>query len=374
MTELRTWQREALAAVLKERKGIVSAPMGSGKSLVGLELIRRADLKAVVVCPTLNLCYQWRAGLLSHGFNNVGSLNGVSKEPGDYVVATYASALKMDSEWWKRFGVAIFDEVHHPNVAEVWGQCLTEAKNVPFVLGLSGTPGTEPRLKVVYRYNLKDAANDGVIARVEVVPVPIALSEDDMKSYLDLGDAIRTGMESISFNTLYSRPWNPKKQAVRELIEDRKRLLREAPGKFEALCEIARNAESPVLVFLPTIKDVDKVADELGDIAFPFHSKIKLTAEERERVLEFWKTGEFPVLLTAKILDEGIDVPDAKTGILLVANRSERQTLQRLGRLMRPGKNKKLYVIYSKATHEKDALGILRSVLSPIDTADGIAG
>jgi len=75
---------------------------------------------------------------------------------------------------------------------------------------------------------------------------------------------------------------------------------------------------------------------------------------ERKKYLEMFRSGDIIVLATSRVLDEGIDVPDASICIVLSGSGSTRQFRQRLGRLLRPseGKNSILYEIVAKGTSE----------------------
>jgi superfamily II DNA or RNA helicase len=58
---------------------------------------------------------------------------------------------------------------------------------------------------------------------------------------------------------------------------------------------------------------------------------------ERKDVLLGFKEGRYLAIVTSKVLDEGVDVPDAKLGIIVSGTGSGREYIQRLGRLLRPG-------------------------------------
>ena len=58
--------------------------------------------------------------------------------------------------------------------------------------------------------------------------------------------------------------------------------------------------------------------------------------DERTDILERFRTGEYSMLVTSQVLDEGIDVPAANVGIILSGSASKRQYAQRLGRILRP--------------------------------------
>ena len=72
-------------------------------------------------------------------------------------------------------------------------------------------------------------------------------------------------------------------------------------------------------------------------------------ADEREERLDMLKSGEIIALSAPRILDEGIDVPDADLGVVMASNRSRRQMIQRLGRVLRrrEGKTARFVVLYA---------------------------
>jgi superfamily II DNA or RNA helicase len=62
----------------------------------------------------------------------------------------------------------------------------------------------------------------------------------------------------------------------------------------------------------------------------------KTDKSERKDVLLGFKEGRYLAIVTSKVLDEGVDVPDAKLGIIVSGTGSGREYIQRLGRLLRP--------------------------------------
>jgi superfamily II DNA or RNA helicase len=63
------------------------------------------------------------------------------------------------------------------------------------------------------------------------------------------------------------------------------------------------------------------------------HKTIK---DERQDVLKGFKEGRYMAIVTSKVLDEGVDIPDAELGVILSGTGSAREFIQRLGRLLRP--------------------------------------
>jgi superfamily II DNA or RNA helicase len=76
--------------------------------------------------------------------------------------------------------------------------------------------------------------------------------------------------------------------------------------------------------------------------------------EERREILENFRAGDYRVIVTSQVLDEGVDVPDASVGFMLSGTGSTREYIQRLGRLLRKveGKQARLVEIVSKETME----------------------
>jgi superfamily II DNA or RNA helicase len=76
--------------------------------------------------------------------------------------------------------------------------------------------------------------------------------------------------------------------------------------------------------------------------------------KERENFLQAFRQGDYSILVTSKVLNEGVDVPDANVAIVVSGSGSVREHVQRLGRILRgrPGKQAYLYELVSKSTSE----------------------
>jgi superfamily II DNA or RNA helicase len=76
--------------------------------------------------------------------------------------------------------------------------------------------------------------------------------------------------------------------------------------------------------------------------------------EERREVLKGFREGRYRAIVTSKVLDEGVDVPEASIGVIVSGTGSSREFIQRLGRLLRKreGKRARLIELVSKATSE----------------------
>jgi len=78
-------------------------------------------------------------------------------------------------------------------------------------------------------------------------------------------------------------------------------------------------------------------------------------AKERKEILSRFNEGIYPCLVTSRVLNEGVNVPDVNVGIILSGTGSVREHVQRLGRILRkqPDKRATLYEIVTANTVEQ---------------------
>lgn len=75
---------------------------------------------------------------------------------------------------------------------------------------------------------------------------------------------------------------------------------------------------------------------------------------ERSSILAGFAGGTYGAIVTSKVLNEGVDVPDANVAVVLSGSGSVREHVQRLGRILRQreGKRALLYEIVTARTTE----------------------
>ena len=76
--------------------------------------------------------------------------------------------------------------------------------------------------------------------------------------------------------------------------------------------------------------------------------------KERSAILRGLSAGDYGAVVTSKVLNEGVDVPDANVAIILSGSGSVREHVQRLGRVLgaKEGKRALLYELVTKDTME----------------------
>jgi superfamily II DNA or RNA helicase len=132
-----------------------------------------------------------------------------------------------------------------------------------------------------------------------------------------------------------------------------RRIMMNADAKVERLGRLLdRHSEDRVIVFTAHTDLVYRLSERYLLPAITSETG----AAERREILERFRDGTYSRVVTANVLDEGVDVPDANVAVVLAGSGSEREFTQRLGRILRPkadGGRALLYEVVSEETAEE---------------------
>ena len=145
---------------------------------------------------------------------------------------------------------------------------------------------------------------------------------------------------------------SPEGRAAFQAYREQKRISLAAPAKIQLLERLLdKHRGDRVLIFTYDNATVYQIARRFLVPAITHQTKTK----ERREVLNRFRTGEYPILVTSQVLNEGVDVPAANVGIILSGTGSVREHVQRLGRLLRRHGDKQalLYEIVTRGTGEE---------------------
>ena len=161
---------------------------------------------------------------------------------------------------------------------------------------------------------------------------------------------------------LYSNAKNDLDAAERyeRFVEKRANIIKNANDKYDAFEKLLDELESrghiENLIIFVSPQQMETVIEILIDKGLIFHKLTESEGTRRERqynglserefIINKFKSGGYQALIAIKCLDEGIDIPSANTGILMASSTNPREYVQRIGRIIRQGKNKSFAHLY----------------------------
>jgi superfamily II DNA or RNA helicase len=370
--EPRPYQEEALTNWLAEgSSGVVVLPTGAGKTLVAAMAIAEMGLWTLVVVPTIDLLQQWRTALasaLAMNIDEIGLFGGGEKDLKPITIITYDSAALYPREL-RHFGLLIFDECHHLPAPTY--RLIAESAFTPLRLGLSATPERSDMAHVdldeligpeVYRRSPTDLTEGRYLAQYQEVQIDVALSEEDEARYAEQRRIYRSFLQRRRISIRSPEDFQQKliflsardKEARSAMLawREARNIALNTPAKYAEIERLLHlHAADLVLLF----SEYNSVVDEISRRFCLPSITYKTPAEERRTILERFRTGQYSKLVTGRVLNEGVDVPDCRVAIIVSGNSTKREYIQRLGRILRPKAGEALlYELVTSGTTEEE--------------------
>jgi superfamily II DNA or RNA helicase len=361
--ELRDYQQEALETWLDAgERGVLELPTGSGKTVIGIGAIEWLATATLVVVPTVDLLEQWRRELAREFDVPVGQLGGGEQRVESLTVSTYDSAYLRADELGDRFGLVVFDEVHH-----LGGEGYRDVARLlaaPARLGLTATferpDGAHEVVgdlagSKVYEVSPEDLAGEH-LADYDIKRLEVGLSPEERERYEAFQGTFTDYLASSNiqltsgsdYQQLVKRSGTDPRAREALLAKQRAReVMMNADAKVETLAELLdRHRDDRVIVFTAHTDLVYRLSERFLMPAVTHET----SADERREVLERFREGDYSRVVAANVLDEGVDVPDANVAVVLSGSGSEREFTQRLGRILRPTDDDSRAILYEIVT------------------------
>jgi superfamily II DNA or RNA helicase len=372
-------QNEALHAWIRaERRGVVVLPTAAGKTFLAQLAMQMTPRSTLVLVPTRPLLDQWYRALkttlpdLDIGVLGGGDRDGIQVDapPLDVLVSTYDSAAIHAETLGNRYALLVFDECHH--LPSDFYRTIAEFSIAPYRLGLSATPergdGRHADLDsligpVVYERTPEELAGVA-LADYEVIQLRVRLLPSEREEYEACMETrnhfLRERNISLGGEHGYQRFVQASAQspAGREAMLAHLRARALAFGTARKLDVLASLLEehwpAQTIVFTHDNALAHTVSERFLVPAITHET----TTKERHAILQRFATSQYPVLVTSRVLNEGIDVPNASIGIVLSGTGTRREYVQRLGRFLRrgddPAKRALLYEVVAEDTGEEN--------------------
>jgi RNA polymerase primary sigma factor len=394
---LRPWQTAALKAWNNNgRNGLVEAVTGTGKTRLAIAAIAEElsfGGKVAIIVPTIELQRQW-CGEVEHFFPKVvvglmGNGHHDQLTDCDVLIAIVHSASKNDLGLrHKELGLLVADECHRYG-AETFREALED--HFTSRLGLTATrerpDGAHKDIekyfdKVVYALGYKEAVGQKYIADVKVAQIGVQLDSVEQAEFDELSELIvKTQFELSRRFGIRADPYSRFMEEVTRIsaegemrdriaantylsaISKRKTLLANSAEKLKVVRYLADAVKESngTLFFTETIDGAEEIAHQLsrdGIVAATIHSR--LNARERQHVFAGFEDGDIQALTAARVLDEGVDVPEADLAVIISASKTRRQMIQRMGRVLRlkaDGRQARFVFVYVAGTSEDPTQG-----------------
>ncbi len=371
---LRDYQREAVDSWFNNGcRGLFQMATGTGKTFTGLAALdeylnnQNEPVLTVIAVPVTHLASQWENEMNTFGLPSprylfdkanknwksdlsryVSNINlGISER--EFFITTHTT---LASEYFREKienvtaeTVLLGDEVHRQG-SEHMRKGLLENYNAR--IGLSATPeryydeeGSDFLLEyfggVIYEYTLSDAIPEH-LTPYEYRPIIVEMTEEELEEYRK---------KTIGIIRASSQK-NVDDEVAKTIAMKRADIVKQAENKYKHLHDLLEQLESPkhLLVYTNSeqITDVQRILNEYGIVQHKF--TYKEDDEKRDKLLEQFERGEHEALVAMRCLDEGVDVPATRYGILMSNSGNPMQFIQRRGRVLRQSEGKDRAIIY----------------------------
>lgn len=317
---LRPYQQKAVDDAAKKFQGVIVAPTGAGKTIMGLELIRRQQTTALIITHKKELLEQWEKEI-KRLFGFAPGVIGCGRfEIGDKITIAMSQTLAKRETQCKEiahgWGLLLVDEVHHAPADQF--STIIDWIPAKFRYGLSATPTRRDRLDclifrsigpIIAKVSKHEVESVGAVVSAKVNVVQTHFDPGEVEGWHEYLEAINSAERNMLVINLI-----PKNKSVLILVDR------------------VAHAEN-ISAILCTLK-VDHIL-----------AHGSLPPEERTSLMQRIKNSSVTIGTTG-LLGEGLDVAHWDTLILASPISSEIKLLQAIGRVVRPAKNKEIAVVY----------------------------
>ena len=418
--KLRDWQKEVVDIWFKKKKGTIKVVTGAGKTILALAIIEKLqkqekDLHVAIVVPTVVLLNQWYEEIKEKsnlpedviGFLGAGYEDNFNENQKRIIICVLKSAAKkLPNIVGEKLGsklLLVVDECHRAGASEMRKVFGVKRK---YKLGLSATPEREDSEEekngivfngsynnsllgqeigpLIYEMSLKQAFDMGILPGFELRHYGLPLTMKERSKYDSISHSIKELNSKLkeqgrdkkinSDSDLWSwcQGLSKKEGRLGDLARlfvrktrERKYLLYNAKARSDAVVDILKgelknNPNARAILFHERIEEVMNLYNRL------LKKGISVVAENsqlsdilRETSIDLFRRGIARVIVSARSLIEGFNVPSADIGIIVASSTSVRQRIQTLGRVLRKtqvgGKEKKavVYVLYMDKTTDE---------------------
>ena len=344
---VREYQKQAAQALLGDLGpgsgyGTIVLPCGSGKTVVGMQIMSQLQTKTLIVTTNIAAVHQWRDEILDKTDlkrEQIGEYTGERKEPREVTVCTYQVLtyrpdkegpfphleLLTKGEW----GLIIYDEVHMLP-APVFK--VTAELQAVYRVGLTATLIRE------------DGREDEVFSLVGPKRFDVPWNELQQQGYI---------AEAFCHEIRVDLPTEMEIPYAVGNKREKFRMASENPLKLDVVKDLVkRHPDDFILIIGQYISQLETIAAMFG---LPIITG-STPNTKREELYRLFKEGEIHILVVSKVANFAIDLPDASVAIQVSGTFGSRsEEAQRLGRILRPkDRASYFYSIVTRYSNEEE--------------------
>jgi len=319
-------QQQALDIAVKYKRCGLGISMGVGKTLIGLKYLSHWQelnmnkLNVLVAAPKLSIFDSWK---------DDASKFDIPQEVMNQI--TYTTYLSLNKYNPHSFDIIVLDECH--SLLDSHETFLANYQGR--ILGLTGTPpryGHSEKGKMVtkycpilYKYITDDAIDDDILNDYKIIVHKMSLGSEDV---------IPVSLKNMNFYTSEKKSYaywtkriieaqTKKQEQIASVM--RMRAMMDFKTKEKYTKFLLSEIEDKCIVFCNTQAQADRVCK------YSVHSE----NPDAESNLEMFKKDKIEELSCVLQLNEGVNIPNLRAGIIMHAYGNERKSNQRIGRLLR---------------------------------------
>lgn len=384
----RDYQQEAISKFKENNyQCLFAMATGTGKTLTSLfavnELCKDKDLKCVLILvPLKDLVEQWNKDVSKYFRGNIiliHSGNDWKERVSSFIIKKMISP-ELDEKiiiisTYDSFSInkeKIFKLLDFPKTLLIADEChktgaYTYSKNlpseIPYRIGLSATPKRPFDLKGTkavfdyfdpnenpYEFTIEMAINRNMLCPYNYHPIFVELTINEMEDYAEITERINKLIVLINTDAATEED----EEKLEQMLKQRHRIIERAENKFNLFADCYLNEIKKytkyTIVFAPDGTDennvnilskyrefVTKKANEQNI----FLTSVEYVQGTDKKMLEYFGKGQIDVVFAKQRLNEGIDIPAARRAFFIASSTSEREFIQRRGRVLRLCEGKK---------------------------------
>jgi len=331
---LREDQKEIIAEALKKQRGIIQAPTGSGKTLLGIAICSALEGNVLWLCHTIDLMNQSYQEFKKAGFKNVYKLGGGEKETSfsktgrSVVVSTRQTFSDPDilEKLSTFFDIVIIDEVHHCGKEKSEYTKILTNLVAPVRIGLTAT--------------LPDKEESKLISEGLLGPLITKLS-------IQKGNEL--GIIAKPIIKLLRVPKNYKIAEIRKYHDVYQKAIVENLQKNQLIVSTAKkhlDKGESVLIIVNLIEHGENILSLMREQNIPSDFVQGKTEGEARLELKAALNEKRKCIICTSVWKEGLNFPELNVVINAAGGKSEIMTLQAIGRGLRVTEKKKFLIFY----------------------------